>query len=54
MEPVELSRKQKFKNLEDVLDDNNYVELPPKQDRTFSYNDVKETVNIEMKVVNIA
>ena len=28
MEPVQLSRKQKFKNLEDVLDENNYVIIP--------------------------
>ena len=28
MEPVELPRKQKFKNMEDVLDENNYVDLP--------------------------
>ena len=39
--PAELPKKQKFKNLDEVLDEDNYVDLPAQRKRTFKNADVK-------------
>ena len=46
MEMEQLQRKQKFKNLDDVLDENQCAELPPQLDRTFISSDAKKTYNV--------
>ena len=45
-EQEELPRKQKFKNLNEVLDDSNYVDLPVQPELSFSYIDARKTMTI--------
>ena len=45
-EEEELARKQKFKNLNKVLDESNYVDLPAQPDLGFSYTDARKTMTI--------
>ena len=45
-EQEELPRKQKFKNLEEVLDESNYVDLTAQPDLSFSYTDARKTMTI--------
>ena len=42
----ELPRKQKFKNLNEVLDESNYADLPAQPDLSFSYTDARKTMTI--------
>ena len=37
-----IQRKQKFKTLDDVLNDNNYDNAPPQAERSFEYTDSKK------------
>ena len=41
--------KQKFKTLDDVLNDNNYDNAPPQVERSFEYADSKKKVKMEWK-----
>ena len=45
-EQDELRRKQKFKNLDEVLDEINYDDLPAQPDLSFSYKDARNTIAI--------
>ena len=45
-EQEELPRKQKFKNLDEVLDESNYVDLTAQPDLSFSYIDARKTMTI--------
>ena len=45
-EQEELPRKQKFKDLNEVLDENNYVDLPAQPDLHFCYTDSRKTMII--------
>ena len=51
-DPIELPKKQKFKNFDAVLNEDNYAALPPQENRKFLYSDVKKTVNITWNTVN--
>ena len=42
----QLLKKQKFKNLEEVLDENKYADLPAQEDFSFNYSDAKKTKQI--------
>ena len=44
-----MPRKQKFKNLDEVLDESNYVDLPAQPDLSFSYTDAMKTITINRK-----
>lgn len=48
-ETVDLPKKQRFKNLSEVLNENNYVDVPSQPNRTFKYSDAKKTVNMTWK-----
>ena len=39
-------KKQKFRNLDAVLDESNYKHLPSQRKRTFKYSDAKKTMQI--------
>lgn len=43
---VDETKKQKFENLDKVLDDDNYVDLPAQRKRTFKYADAKNIMKI--------
>lgn len=45
--PTELARKQKFKNLTKVLDENHYDIMPSQGNRSVLYQDTTKTVKIE-------
>ena len=45
-EQEDLPRKQKFKNLDEVLDESNYVDLPVQPDHSFSCTDARKTMTI--------
>ena len=47
MSVAELPKKQKFKNLDEVLDENKYIDLPVQRNRTFKYSDAKKTMEIK-------
>lgn len=53
-EEVELPRKQKFKNLDEVLDESNYADAPVQPNLTFEYSDARKTVNITWNTVRDA
>ena len=42
-----IQRKQKFKTLDDVLNDNNYDNAPHKAERSFEYTDSKKKVKMK-------
>ena len=42
--------KQKFKTLDDVLNDNSYDNAPPQAERSFEYTDSKKKVKMEWKI----
>ena len=42
--PAELPKKQKFKNLDEDLDEDSYVDLLAQRKRTFKYADAKNTI----------
>ena len=42
----ELSRKQKFKNLNGVLDESNYADLLAQPDLSFSHTDARKTMTV--------
>ena len=42
----QLPRKQKLKNLDKVLDESNYVDLPAQPDLSFSFTDARKTMTI--------
>ena len=44
--PVERPKKQKFKSLDEVLDDDKYIDLPNQESRVFKYTDAKKTMVI--------
>ena len=46
---AEIPRKQKFKILDAVLDENNYEDAPPQGDFTFEYSDSKKSVKMTWK-----
>ena len=48
-EQKELPRKQKFKNLDEVLDESNYVDLPVQPELSFSYTDERKTMTLNWK-----
>ena len=48
-EQEELPRKQKFKKLDEVLDESNYADLPAQPDLSFSYTDARKTMTINWK-----
>ena len=50
-EEEELPRKQKFKNLDEVLDESKYADLPPQPDLSFSYSDAKKTMQITWNAI---
>ena len=41
-----MPRKHKFKNLDEVLNETNYVDLPAQPDLSFSYTDARKTMPI--------
>ena len=41
--PAPIPRKQKFHNLEEVTDENNYDELPPQRKKTYTYKNARGT-----------
>ena len=43
---VDETKKQKFENLDKVLYEDNYVDLPAQRKRTFKYADAKNTMKI--------
>ena len=45
-EQEEMPRKHKFKNLDEVLNETNYVDLPAQPDLSFSYTDARKTMPI--------
>ena len=47
-----IQRKQKFKNLDDVLNDNNHDNALPQAERSFEYTDSKKKVKMEWKTNN--
>ena len=49
--PAELPKKQKFKNLDEVLDEDNYVDLPTQRKRTFKYADAKNALKINWETI---
>ena len=51
-DPVEVPRRQKFKNLDAVLNEDNCAALPPQENRKFLYSDAKKTVNIIWNTVS--
>ena len=48
---TELPKKQKFKNLDKALDQDNYVDLPAQRKRTFKHADAENTMNINWKTI---
>ena len=44
--PAELPKKQKFKNLDEVANEDNYVDPPTQRKHTFKYADAKNTMKI--------
>ena len=48
-EQEELPRKQKFKNVDEVLDESNYVDLPAQPELSFSFTDAMKTITINRK-----
>ena len=48
---VTIQQKQKFKNLADVLKDNNCDSAPPQGERSFEYTDSKKKVKIKWKKI---
>ena len=44
--PVVRPKKQKFKRLGEVLDDDKYIDLPNQESRVFKYTDAKKTMTI--------
>ena len=51
-DPIKLPKKQKFKNLDVALNEDNYATLPPQENREFLYSDAKKTVNITWNTVS--
>ena len=49
--PAELPKKEKFKNLDKVLDEDSYVDLPVQRKRTCKYADVKNTMKINLEAI---
>ena len=50
--PIELSRKEKFKNLDAILNEDNYAALPPQGNCKFLYSKAKKTVNITWNTIS--
>ena len=50
---TELQRRQKFKNLTEVLEENNYDSMPTKQNLSFVYLDATKTLKIEWTTVRV-
>ena len=48
--PTELPKKQKFKNLEEVLDEDNYVDLPTQRKCTIKYADAKKYFKDQLEI----
>ena len=51
-DPIELPKKQKFKNLDTVLNEDNYAAFPPEENRKFLYSNAKKTVIITWNTVS--
>ena len=49
--PAELLKKQKFKNLDKVLDEDNYVNLPAQRKCIFKHEDAKNTMKINWETI---
>ena len=49
---IELPKKEMFKNLDTVLNEDNYANLQPQENRKFLYSDAKKTVNITWNTVS--
>ena len=49
--PAELPKKQKFKNLVEVLNEDNYIDLPAQKKRTFQYADTANTMKINWETI---
>ena len=50
-DPIGLSKKQKFNNLDAVLNEDNYAALPPQENCKFLYSSTKKTVKITWNTV---
>ena len=49
--PAELLKKQKFKNLDKFLNEDNYVDLLAQRKRTFKYADTKNIMKINWETI---